>query len=264
VKHVIRRGPLLLAGTVLTALSMVLALSGAASAVPAPRPPTPHTSQSKPTTSYSMPTTSPTTSPTQSSHDDGHNDRDRNDGNRDRDNGRNQHKPKPKPKPEPKPQPGHGHRPPGKYPPPPPPQCRISNPHPRPGSHVTLGGYGFHRGERVHIRIHSVVQVLGVTTADAAGDALANIAIPADFTGQHELTMTGDTSGYTNSIAIVLAAPTSATSNHAATATKASGRTSYVGPVTAGVGALAVALLMGSGVLLAVGRRRKARAQIPA
>jgi hypothetical protein len=256
VKRPIKRSLWVLAVSLLTALAVALTSPGKGSAAPTPHP--------LPQTTTSHPKPKPTPPPKRSEHDDGHSDKGKDGRNRDQDD--NEHKKKrdddDRKKKKKKDDDDHHHH--GKYPPPPPHHCSISNPSPKPGSHVQLGAAGFRRGESVHIRIHSAVQVLGVTTADSAGQAVATVAIPANFTGQHELTMTGDVSGYTNTIAIQLSAPVKASAASAPTAAKAkaSGHASPVGAVTAGIGALGLVLLSGAGALLAIGRRRKARANI--
>lgn len=104
--------------------------------------------------------------------------------------------------------------------------------------------------------LHSTPTTLGMLTTDASGNASGSFAIPAGFTGAHEVLVTAaGSSSAAASTGINLPA-----SGSSSTTTGGSGDLAFTGAAVIGLGVLAVALLGAGGMLLFVGRRRVERA----
>jgi YVTN family beta-propeller protein len=78
-----------------------------------------------------------------------------------------------------------------------------------PGDSVSFDASGFTPGEPVDETLHSTPVVLGSVTADGSGDVSATVTIPVDTpAGSHDLLLTGETSGFTATLPVVIPAPT--------------------------------------------------------
>ena len=73
------------------------------------------------------------------------------------------------------------------------------------GGSFDVVGTGFEPGERVAIELHSDPITLALVTANASGEVLTRVTIPADVPpGEHELVLTGLASGRTVSIDVTI------------------------------------------------------------
>ena len=83
-----------------------------------------------------------------------------------------------------------------------------------PGASITISGSSFQPGETVTIVLHSFPATLGTTTADPSGNSSATVTIPSDTPpGNHTITATGNTSGTTVSVGIVVVGSSTAGSS---------------------------------------------------
>jgi len=77
-----------------------------------------------------------------------------------------------------------------------------------PGGTADLNGGGFAPGEPVKGELHSTVVDLGTSVAGADGSVDALVTIPADIPpGQHEFTLTGETSGHVVTVPVTITQP---------------------------------------------------------
>jgi hypothetical protein len=133
------------------------------------------------------------------------------------------------------------------------PTVSVSNQAPAAGSSITFSGSGFAAGEKVTISLDNGKQFPSVF-ANASGAFSETITLPAGVTGTHTITATGTTSGHSASIKIQVAGV------GASGGTTASGSgLAFTGASVIGIIALGVLLLVGGGLMLLAGRRRKAK-----
>nr|BFE65772.1 hypothetical protein GCM10020063_102980 [Dactylosporangium thailandense] len=130
----------------------------------------------------------------------------------------------------------------------------VDNQNPVAGGTVVVTGHGFQPFEMVSFDVNiesartEAVTHLATAQANAAGDATATVQIPAGFTGQLPIKLTGQTSGVSVTVAVTVAP--------AAPAPTMSGL-----PVT-GPGALAytaagLAFIVGGAALVTIARLRR-------
>ncbi|WP_433609794.1 hypothetical protein ACQP2P_39330 [Dactylosporangium sp. CA-139114] len=87
----------------------------------------------------------------------------------------------------------------------------VDNQNPVAGGTVVVTGHGFQPAETVSFDANTesaraeAVTHLATAQADAAGDATATVRIPAGFTGQLPIKLTGQTSGVTVTVAVTVA-----------------------------------------------------------
>ncbi|TAM91032.1 MAG: hypothetical protein EPN43_04870 [Jatrophihabitans sp.] len=128
----------------------------------------------------------------------------------------------------------------------------VSNSSPSPGQSITVSGTGATPNGQVSIDFHSTVVHLATVTANVDGAYTATVTIPTGQCGAHTIVATDVTTGNTASTAVTLPACT------ASTGTGTGGGLSATGVAVAGIGAVGVALLLGGGLMLLLGRRRRA------
>jgi len=140
----------------------------------------------------------------------------------------------------------------GAYPPGTAPTLSVGTTTPVAGGSLTVGGTGLGSNLPGTITLHSAVVTLGSFTTDSSGSFTATVTIPSDVSGTHTL------------VAATSVASTSITLNIGGTAPPNGGGKpggiAFTGAAVIGVGFLGVALLVGGGILLFAGRRRKVSA----
>lgn len=129
----------------------------------------------------------------------------------------------------------------------------VSNSTPPVGGTDTVFGAHYQPGETVSLSLHSAVYSLGSATADGSGAFSTTVTLPAGVSGSHTIVGTGLTSGETASVQINIGGTSSSGSG------SGSGLSS-TGVAVIGIGAVGLALLVGGGLLLMAGKRRKVSA----
>lgn len=140
----------------------------------------------------------------------------------------------------------------------------VSDQTPSEGSSFTISGAGFKAGEHVRIVLDNG-DFLGTATADSTGQYSFSVTLPSGLTGTHSIIATGETSGKVATSSISISAPTSSSSNGSASGSSSSSGTSsgsgtglaYTGVAVVGIGSIGLALLVGGGAMLLLGKRRK-------
>jgi hypothetical protein len=131
------------------------------------------------------------------------------------------------------------------------PKVSVSNQAPAAGSSITISGSGFTPGETVTIRLDNGTQFPSVV-ANASGSFSEVVVLGVGLAGAHTITATGTTSGHSASIKIQVAGVgASAIPNASGTGL------AFTGASVIGIGALGGLLLVGGGLMLLAGRRRK-------
>lgn len=123
------------------------------------------------------------------------------------------------------------------------------------GCSFTVSGDGFTPGERVRIVLDNG-DFLGTAVADSSGHFSFSVTLPSGLTGTHSIIATGETSGRTATSSVSISAPTSTGSASGSSSSSGSGL-AYTGFAVAGIGGIGVALLIGGGAMLLIGKRRK-------
>ena len=132
-----------------------------------------------------------------------------------------------------------------------PPTVSVSNQAPAAGSSITISGSGFTPGETVTIRLDNGTHFPSVV-ANASGSFSEVLVLGVNLSGAHTITATGTTSGRTSSIKIqVGGVGASAIPNASGTGL------AFTGASVIGISALGGLLLVGGGLMLLAGRRRK-------
>jgi len=130
------------------------------------------------------------------------------------------------------------------------PATSVSNQAPASGSSLQFCGSGFAPGETVTIALDN-----GTTfpsdQADSSGAFCTTIVLGASLSGTHTLVATGTTSGRTSSTTIQVAGV-------AANSSDTNDELAFTGAAVVGIGGLGALLLVGGGVMVFAGRRRKA------
>jgi hypothetical protein len=144
------------------------------------------------------------------------------------------------------------------------PTCSVSDQTPGEGGSFTLSGSGFGANENISDVLHSVPSTLAPAATDASGNFAVTVALPMGFTGVHTISSTGATSGRVATVTITIggtttnaAAGTTAAGTTAAGTTAATGGLAFTGADVAGIGALAVLLLLGGVLMVFASRRRR-------
>jgi hypothetical protein len=127
----------------------------------------------------------------------------------------------------------------------------VSNQAPAAGSSITFCGSGFAAGEKVTVALDNGTQFPSVF-ANASGAFCEALVLGVNLEGAHTITATGVTSGRTSSIKIQVAGVGAS----AGTTAAASGL-AFTGASVIGISALGGLLLVGGGLMLLAGRRRK-------
>lgn len=132
----------------------------------------------------------------------------------------------------------------------------VSTTNPSVGGTLTVGGSGFASGETVDLTLHSAVYQLGSTKADSSGSFSATVTLPSGVSGRHEIVATGVTSGVKAITSICIGSCSTAAG--AGGAGSGGGGLASTGVAVAAIGGFGLILLIGGGMLLMAGRRRKA------
>jgi hypothetical protein len=131
------------------------------------------------------------------------------------------------------------------------PKVSVSNQAPAAGSSITFCGSGFAAGEKVTVALDNGTQFPSVV-ASASGAFCEVLVLGVNLSGAHTITATGTTSGRTSSAKIqVGGVGASAIPNASGTGL------AFTGAAVIGIGALAVLLLLGGGLMRFARRRRK-------
>ena len=126
----------------------------------------------------------------------------------------------------------------------------VSDQTPAAGSSLKFCGTGFQPGETVTIALENGTKFPSAV-ADASGAFCATLVLGVSLNGAHTITGTGTTSGATSSTQIQVAGVSANASPSAV------GNLAFTGAAVLGIGALALLLLVGGGLLLFLSRRRK-------
>lgn len=133
--------------------------------------------------------------------------------------------------------------------------CAVSDGTPPVGGTENLTCQDFGANDTVSITLHTVVVNLGTAPTDASGNVNTTVTLPAEVAGQHTIEVTDPTTDQTASVSITIGG--SGTGGESAGS--GSGTTSATGVAVMTLLGVAVVFLVGGGVLLYSGRRRKAR-----
>ena len=131
------------------------------------------------------------------------------------------------------------------------PTLSVSTQTPAEGSTITVTGADFVAGVEVTLTLHTVVVTLGSATPNSSGGFSRSVSLPAGVTGTHTIVASGGSANDTASVTIDIGAP-------AGGSTSSGGNLSSTGVAIIGIGSLGLLLLIGGGVTLLAGRRRKA------
>jgi uncharacterized iron-regulated membrane protein len=138
--------------------------------------------------------------------------------------------------------------------PPTPPATTVGDQTPSAGSSFMVSGTGFGAGEKVTIVLSGGAS-LGTATADANGAFSFSVTLPSGVSGAQTIVFTGATSGKTSSQAITVGA---LAFTSAGGSTKTGGTLAFPGAAVMAIGSLALLLVLGGGLMMLAGRRRKA------
>lgn len=134
--------------------------------------------------------------------------------------------------------------------------CSVSSSNPPPGGTVTIHCTGAHPNVTLTIFLHPKNTVLGTVTTDSSGSATTTVTLPAGETGHHVL-LIRQPQGNTVAIPIDIGGrATAAFSAHRL----GSDPPAATGVAIVGLGSLGLVLLVGGGLMLLAGRRRRSSA----
>ncbi len=139
----------------------------------------------------------------------------------------------------------------GAYPPGTAPTLSVGTTTPAPGGSLTISGAGLGSNLPGTITLHTTVVTLGTFTTDSSGGFTATVTIPSDVSGTHTLVAATSVASISITLDIGGAAAPNGTTKPG---------TAFTGAAVIGVGFLGAALLVGGGILLFAGRRRKVSA----
>jgi hypothetical protein len=114
----------------------------------------------------------------------------------------------------------------------------VSDPTPPEGGSITVSGQGCTPGATISVSLDNG-STLATTTADSSGAYSVVVTLPSGVTGHHEITVSGAGCSGVEAIDIQ------------------SGGLATTGVAVIGIGAVGVVLLVGGGLMLLAGRRRK-------
>jgi len=131
------------------------------------------------------------------------------------------------------------------------PTLTVSNQTPAAGSSITISGSGFTPGETVTIVLDNGTHFPSVV-ANSSGSFSEVLVLGVGLSGAHTITATGTTSGHTAKIQIQVAGVGASGGT-----TSAGSGLAFTGASVIGIIALGGLLLLGGGLMLLAGRRRK-------
>jgi uncharacterized membrane protein YphA (DoxX/SURF4 family) len=122
------------------------------------------------------------------------------------------------------------------------------------GGDVPLVGSNYSGDGSVDLTFHSTVVNLGDVSTDSAGGFTATIKVPADAAlGTHHIVGTDNSTGKYAEVEITVVA----SQTGAASGSSGSGKPGSTGVAVVGLATVGVVLLVGGGLMLLAGRRRK-------
>jgi hypothetical protein len=138
--------------------------------------------------------------------------------------------------------------------------CSTNTSNPAVGGTVVLSCTGFGGNDTVDITLHTVTYSLGSATTDTNGAFTKTLQLPAGVSGPHTIVAFDPTTGQSASVAITIGSSggTSGGGTSSGGGSSSGGGLSNTGVAVIGIGALGVVLLVGGGLMLLAGRRRKA------
>jgi hypothetical protein len=138
--------------------------------------------------------------------------------------------------------------------------CSVNVSNPRAGGTITIRCIGAHHDVDLTIILHSRAVFLGTMTTDASGKASRSVTLPAGLTGHHTLII-HDPLGRTSAIPLTISSSGTAGQATNTGTNGTGGTTAFTGVAVIGIGALGLVLLVGGGMVLLLGRRRKGTAK---
>lgn len=132
--------------------------------------------------------------------------------------------------------------------------CSVDSSNPPEGGTVTIHCTGAHPNVPLTIYLHPKNYFLGSVTTDHSGNATTTVTLPAGETGHHVLLIHQP---HGNSVSIPINIGGVATAGFVVPGSPAGSATAGSGGAIVGVGALGLALLLGGGLTLLAGRRRR-------
>jgi hypothetical protein len=134
------------------------------------------------------------------------------------------------------------------------PTLSVSDQTPALGGTLTVTGANYLPGAVVTLTLHTVVSTLGTATPDASGAFSTSVTLPAGVAGAHTIVGAGSVPNDTASVAIVIGG---SGAGGVSVGGGSGGGLAATGVAVIGIGALGVVLLIGGGVLLLAGKRRR-------
>jgi hypothetical protein len=131
----------------------------------------------------------------------------------------------------------------------------VSTTNPPVGGTITISGSGFPANDTLVITLHTKTYTLGTTTTDSSGSYSVTVKLPDGVSGKHTITVEDPATHKKAKIRITIGSAHGAAG--AATSDSSSGGLSSTGVAVMGIGALGVVLLVGGGLMMLAGRRRK-------
>jgi hypothetical protein len=132
--------------------------------------------------------------------------------------------------------------------------CSVSTQTPAEGATIALKCSGFGANITVIIDLHSQTFHLATVTSDGSGNVNTPVKLPNGVTGPHTLTATAPSTGQSASVALNIGgAATGGTG-----AGNGGGGLSNTGVAVLSIGGLGLVLLVGGGLMVLAGRRRRA------
>jgi hypothetical protein len=126
------------------------------------------------------------------------------------------------------------------------------------GGQLGVSGQGCGPFETIDISLDNGAFPLGTTQTDSSGAYDTTVTLPDGVTGPHTLSVVGETSGCSGALALNITAAGSG--GGGGTSGGGGGSLASTGVAVAGIGAVGLVLLVGGGLMLLAGRRRKASA----
>lgn len=131
------------------------------------------------------------------------------------------------------------------------PTLSVSTQNPTEGASLGVSGAGYGANEQVNLTLQSATYNLGSAMTDGSGSFSTTVTLPAGVTGTHTIVGVGATYADVASVGIVISAATGGGGGGGG------GGLPNTGAAVMGLGGVGVALLLGGGLMLLAGKRRK-------
>ncbi len=141
------------------------------------------------------------------------------------------------------------------------PALSVSNTCPSVGAAITVVGTDFVPGSNVTLTLRTQTFPLGSVTADASGGFTASVTLPSEVTGSHTIVAAGaatTTNSNTATAGITIAC--SGVGGTGGGGGGGGGGLATTGIAVIGIGSLGLVLLLGGGLMLLAGKRRRVSA----